>query len=529
MSDRTVRAIVQDAISGDLSIPEFQREFEWKQDQVAKLCNSLYKGLPIGIFTVWNTSQYKEPQTRPVTGRIPVWIVDGQQRITSLCIILGEKPSWMDNEEWREAFGKRVYLNIYQDGQADIGRLYKKAKLNIALDEIIHKNPGEAQRYVQDKCTASGILMSQNSSDLAVNSIRILDRVIPVSEVGDEQPIEEIAELYRRLNTMGTRLRQAQIMLAYVSQFNRGWVREQFYPFLEDLKSNDDWELDPAQVLLVATILAEGKARVGAASTDMWKSKVTQVWPHLKTAIDSSIVNLWDRGITDQDMIPSGYTIIALLSMEAKFGAMPEHSFDRLFQWFVGANLSGRYGDAPLETLTKDGQEIFKASNLNSALEKLVTNWTKQDLSDQVGEKFRDNSSQALLLHIVLWRSNAKDWIQRLSMGALTQAARDLEPHWHHIIPQAWGRANGFQGCDRTANVTRLCGETNVKKLRTLPPWEYVPKFGIPKEALLEHLVPDKYAEKFVRGQPISPNEFKEFLRERENLIVQQGAALLGL
>jgi hypothetical protein len=62
-----------------------------------------------------------------------------------------------------------------------------------------------------------------------------------------------------------------------------------------------------------------------------------------------------------------------------------------------------------------------------------------------------------------------------------------------------------------------------------MPPWEYIPEFNISKQALIEHLVPDKYADKFIKGQPLSPAEFKDFLKEREGLIVEKGASLLGL
>lgn len=530
MAERTVKAIVQDAASGDWSIPEFQRAFEWKPEQVAMLCNSLYQQLPIGIFTVWNTTRYNEPRVRPVTGRKPVWVVDGQQRITALNVIAGSKPNWIDNEEWDQIFNKnRIYLNVTLDGTANIGRLAKKAALKIPLDELIHKTPGEAQRYVQVRCTESSIQRSQPSSDLAVNALGVLERIIPVAEIGEDKSVELIAEIYRRLNQLGTRLRQAQIMLAWVSQYNPGWVRDEFYPFLEDLNSRDEWELDPAHVLQVAAILAEGKARVGEASDDMWQAKIKQVWPNLRGAIDTCVLHLWDRGISDQDMIPSGYTLIALFSLQAKFKEVPDYDFDRVFRWFTLANLSGRYGDAPLETLTNDGRAIYEAPNLSETLDKLATGWMKDDLRKLVSESFRDNSSQALLLHMLLWSSQAKDWVEGLSISALTKAPRGLEAHWHHIVPKAWGRRNGFEDCDKTGNVTRLCGETNVRQLRSMPPWEYVPKFQIPKDALIEHLVPNKYAEKFVRGQPLGPAELKEFLKERGKLIVEQGASLLAL
>jgi hypothetical protein len=531
MADRTVKAVLQDAASGDWSIPEFQREFEWKHEQVAVLCNSLLKDLPIGIVTVWSTTNYNEPQMLPVSGRIPLWIVDGQQRITSLCILAGRKPYWMDNSEWNDAFKKRIFLNIELNGKASIGRPLGKARAKIPIDEIIHKDPGEAQRYVQGKCTEFGILQSQESSDLAVKALGILGRAIPVAEVGEDKAVEDIAELYRRLNQQGTRLRQPQIMLSWVSQYDKGWVREKFYPYLEKLRNKDGWELDPAHVLQVATILAEGKARVGLATIpDMWQSKIQQIWSNLKQAIDVSILCLWDKGITDVDMVPSSYTLIVLFAIQAKFMEKPGYNFDRLFKWFVIANLSGRYSDAPLEKLTSDANELYNSTSFAGILRKLPIDWTKDELRESVRQKFRDNSSQALLLHVLLWSTGAKDLLQDLSIPALTQASQGLEPHWHHIVPQAWGEANGFTRCDVTANVTRICGKTNKQSaLKSKPPWVYVPELNISEDALVQHLIPQEYAQKFVRGQTMSPSEFNAFLEEREGLIVQRGASILGI
>ena len=211
--------------------------------------------------------------------------------------------------------------------------------------------------------------------------------------------------------------------------------------------------------------------------------------------------------------------------------AKPSFNFDQVFEWFILANLSGRYGDAPLETLSRDSRLIYEASNFAEAMKELTTdiNFAEDKLRELVSQEFRDNSSQALLLHILLWTTEAKDLIEGLSIPALTQAPKNLEPHWHHIVPKAWGKRHGFEDCDKTANVTRLCAETNVRKLRTMPPWEYVPQFDISREALTQHLVPDKYAEKFVKGQQLSPPEFKDFLEKREELIVKHGASLLGI
>jgi len=56
-----------------------------------------------------------------------------------------------------------------------------------------------------------------------------------------------------------------------------------------------------------------------------------------------------------------------------------------------------------------------------------------------------------------------------------------------------------------------------------------VPELKIPKEALVQHFIPDKYARKFVRGQMLDTDELEDFLKQREELIAQRAASLLGI
>lgn len=530
MANPRLRDVVDSAASGEWDIPEFQREFEWKPEQVSMLFNSLQRDLPVGLLLVWATRKYNQPQQTTATGKIPFWVIDGQQRIVSFCVMCGAKPNWMDNHDWAKTFeNNRVYLNIEEDGHTIVGRLFKKSCISIPIDDLLHREPTDVLKRVQELCGTAGVKDSSEACNHAVNSLQVLERVIPLGEVGDDKEIEDIADLYIRLNTKGTKLTQAQVMLAWVSRYNPGWVKDKFYTFLEEMEDREEWPLDPTHVLQVASIIAEGKARVGQASKELWESGITQKWDKIRSGIEEVILELWDRGVTGPEMVPSNYTLVALFSMAVKFRGVPGYDFNRLYNWFIKANLKGRYSEAPLENLTSDGTSIYKAASMDEALREVDVELTKEELNGVVNDKFRVNSSQALLMHILLWSDNVKDWSEPYGLPALTKAPRSLEPHWHHILPKAWGRRHGFENYDYTANLTRLCARTNVHKLSSKPPWEYVPENGIAKAALLTHFIPDKYAEKFFRGQVMSPEEFNEFLKERGQLILDRSTQLLGV
>jgi uncharacterized protein with ParB-like and HNH nuclease domain len=54
----SIPRLVQQAVNGDIAIPEFQREYVWTKDQVRDLLDSLIKGYPIGSFLIWDLNDY---------------------------------------------------------------------------------------------------------------------------------------------------------------------------------------------------------------------------------------------------------------------------------------------------------------------------------------------------------------------------------------------------------------------------------------------------------------------------------------
>ena len=76
--------------AGRIRVPQFQRSFRWEGKDVLALFDSLLRGFPVGALLLW-----KRPAeaARLRIGALDVeapeltdalWVVDGQQRITSL-------------------------------------------------------------------------------------------------------------------------------------------------------------------------------------------------------------------------------------------------------------------------------------------------------------------------------------------------------------------------------------------------------------------------------------------------------------
>ena len=54
-------ALIQEIESGQIKIPQFQRNFVWEKVQSAQLLDSMLKGYPIGTFIFWRTERLYRP------------------------------------------------------------------------------------------------------------------------------------------------------------------------------------------------------------------------------------------------------------------------------------------------------------------------------------------------------------------------------------------------------------------------------------------------------------------------------------
>lgn len=89
-----VKQLVELAWRGDIRVPRFQREFRWKWEDARKLFDSIMKNYPIGSLLLWarpapqQTLQLGALSVEAPESASALWVVDGQQRITSMANVL---------------------------------------------------------------------------------------------------------------------------------------------------------------------------------------------------------------------------------------------------------------------------------------------------------------------------------------------------------------------------------------------------------------------------------------------------------
>jgi hypothetical protein len=203
---RTISELIDLAKQGKLRIPPFQRRFRWYGADVERLFDSIRKGYPIGSLLLWERAAVAGPvEFGPLVVNAQGmddawWVVDGQQRLTSLIGVLASPPhpgtEFDLHYDLSSATFKRPGGRRPQSSWIPLRRV---VDTNDFLDWLIEfRDEGASSEQVQ-AATELG------------NQLR--DYRIPVSLVR-EAAEDELRVIFDRMNTFGKSLTQAEVFQA---------------------------------------------------------------------------------------------------------------------------------------------------------------------------------------------------------------------------------------------------------------------------------------------------------------------------
>jgi Protein of unknown function DUF262 len=219
----TVGEAVECSVSGQWDIPEFQRQFVWHPSQVSDLADSLWRNYPIGALLLW-----RRAESNGDSRRSRWWIADGQQRLTSLCLLYGREPVWLRRkpDESRVRLMRRFapcfdagadrpprFVPARPVGGAHDPRLVPIRKL-VNIDPC--DKPGrEALEGIATKLQALGCCRQLDAAELCrrLGRVSMLGRrQLVTTEIRHKR--EDVLEIFERLNSRGMRFRRLLLKLA---------------------------------------------------------------------------------------------------------------------------------------------------------------------------------------------------------------------------------------------------------------------------------------------------------------------------
>jgi len=485
---------IDSATLGRLNVPEIQRRFVWTPEKFKKFVDSLWREYPVGVILLWE-AEYNQPQSAFGGTGDKQWIVDGQQRVTSLALLFGSKPYWWESaSEWND------YLERYD------------VLVNIAspADALEFALPNPVRKKAPEWVSVRSILSSGNLSELAqelgkkvttmefaalherLQSVRKLEK-FPMYEIVIDHDPEDVAEIFSRLNTAGTKIRESDVIIALVASKQLGWVRENFNPFLKGL-ADKGFELDPSVVIRTLATLGGGTARLRDVSKGFWEKSGTfdNAWRETTEAISYVQRKMAEAGVLSSDLLPAHNVLIPAFALYARFKS--DFRFPRTLKWLLRATRDGRYSGAAITTLDQDTRLLGSCSSFDEAVGRLTDQLQASDTyaAEDFQRDYRDGFLQ-LVQYLAAFQSGAKDWLcQEVRIGfdrADNQLNEGFKPEWHHFFPRALLRSQYDALKDVAANVVVLNEKAN-RSFNSKPPKDYLSSNAVAPERLKEQVVP---------------------------------------
>lgn len=527
-----VKDLVESAVQHSRSVPEFQRGFVWKPIQVRELAESLYQRFPVGSLLLWNSAENVSPKGT-IDGKSPnIWIVDGQQRTTALCLLLGRKPYWWNEGDWNEKLHKYdVRFDAFaRDGEDPRfvipnatmkkarSRRYLPLRLVLNLDFQKVEDQRKAQtiaKQLAEEDFPDGREAMDYYSELQLLCENIRGGEIVAIEIDNE--LEDVVKIFGLLNSKGTRVTEADIYLGVVASRpgNEGWVRDHFLKFLSDELDPAGFDVGPNTVFRTLTAVGAGRVRFKTIPGSFWdNANIIANWKNTTAAWKRLIKHLGERGISSLDIIPSNNVLVPMVALIHKF---PDAAFDGFFYWFLQASIYGRYSAASDTRLEEDLKSIEFSKTPQECLQRLLKPLDMHLDEWEMSDYLADNSysNVRLMLYLLVTKRKAKDWDAtgwRIGFDN-TKIARDFKPQWHHIFPRKYLEDKNVDSdlIDAIANIAVIGPKINIR-ISAKSPMEYITKYQITHEKLKAQFILDD-----VTG--ISIAEYEGWLRRRAQLL----------
>jgi len=559
-SDITVDELVSKIQRGELVLPEIQRRYVWRATRVRDLLDSLYRSYPSGSILVWETDHAVPVQTMGVgqeqapTER-KLLLLDGQQRLTSLsAVIRGEKVTVrgrkrpldilfnlehpeggpLDVTEVDDDEGESE-SDQAEDDQDDADETSETDELGARFARLTFVVSSRRLASMPNWVSVSRVFASDNDAeflekagienfrDPRYNSyIRRLARLRGIRKYSytmytleRSYSYEEVAEIFVRVNSLGVKLRSADLAMAQISARWRG-CNPLFEKFQEELE-DDDWTLDTGYLLRAAVIVATGQCRFKTAGT-IPVEHLKKSWDQAQTGLRFACNFLKTRaGMEEETVLSSPLLLLPVMaySLERK-GRLSEAEQQALIHWAYIANMKAWYSNSSETTLDEDLAVLAKGGQPSDLTERMRQQVGRLDVraADFVGRGQRNALFPTSFL--ALRARGAKDWHSGVGIS-LVLSGRNHRIEWHHIFPKAVLKQAGYEKgeTNEIANMAFIGGTTN-RRIGKRSPIEYLEElYGQHGDVFLrQHAIPSDRS-------LWNADRYREFLAARRELLTQ--------
>jgi hypothetical protein len=485
--------IVERAANGEINIPEFQRDFVWDKDQVAELVDSLYKDYPIGILVFWYNHKNRCYN-----------IVDGLQRIMSVCIIFDKKPVWIRDKDYWNSLRDKYDVYVYYDNNSEkfvfvpASEKVRNSPEYVSIREIMTtKNIYELASMYKD-------VWNDNVNKIADGLLNLKKGIkeyeIPYYEITTDD-IGAVSEIFERINSSGTEVSLADIIIARIIGGIWSGFKKEFQEFINKLTEEEyitSAEKYRIGLLRIFAGIANPNDPTPESLVRLPISQLKNYWNLTKDTVEFIFSKIRrDYGISPKDIgdIKPYITMCYLYNKFRERG----FEFNLAFEWFLMRVIRGYRGT---DDVINDIAKINKAGSFVEALGRLRSGLPLPSIDEIIEAGYR--CKMANFLKVLMYKTDARDFIKK-ELNVL-----DSNMEKHHFFPKSI--IKNKDNPNSIANCVYIHSDTN-KKIRSKSPDRYIKELDIGNDDLKRHLIPLDY-------DLFRPVNYSKFLEERAKILV---------
>lgn len=540
---KSVKELIGDVKSGRLRLPEMQRGYVWRAPQVCALLDSLYRGYPSGSLLAWKT-EGNTPTREFAVGRQSEQserlLLDGQQRLTSLCAVISgepvkvrkgkrertveilfnlehpEKPESVSDDDDNEE-------DATEDARAQkaafaVSNKYLASKPTWVKVTDVFKGDSESETKLLNRAGVK----EMNSPNYGKYRKRldklqkICDYEYRVDVLERSLSYEEVTNIFVRVNSMGTKLRGSDLALAQITAKWPGSLAV-FEKYREEISARPDARFDIDLGILTRNLVvfaSERKQSRFAKVGEMTADRLKGGWEKSKDGMDYAVNFLRaNAGIDSPLLLSSPYILITLAAYgHSKDYKLNEDELNKLRGWVLAANAKGRYSLGASESILNTDLSELNKGGVDRLMDALLRQVGKLEISPN--ELTGRNPRLLKMMFLAFRAGGAKDWGDGLNISLAHSGEKHRLQH-HHIFPKAVLHKAGYkpEQIDDIANLCFISGKEN-RKILDKPPVEYFPK------------VIEERGENAFTSQCIpldedlrTPDKYEDFLAERRKMI----------
>lgn len=517
--DKMYTVLITEIETGQVKIPQFQRQFVWDMPASAKLIDSILKGYPIGTFIYWRTNErlrsirnIGEIQLpEPRDGEFINYVLDGQQRITSLFAALKGEKIVRDNGKIEDF--SHIYIDL-EAGEDD----------NLCIIDISQKDPLKIIK-LHDLMYERGKLIYNRYDENLHTKIDTYKETLQSYQFKGinlkEAEIDVATEVFTRLNVGGKDLTLFEIMVAKTFDQASGFdLFEKFEELKSELEPSKYDTISSANVLqLISLLLTQECKRKTILKLE--KADFIAIWEPAVESIKRAIDFFRGYGIPVSGLLPYNALVVPFSYFFFKHPNNPTgQTFKLLEDFFWRVSLGFRYSSSVEGKLVQDVDKIDKIlKGEQPRYEWLVD--TSAGYIKQHGYFTTGKSFVKAILSLYAMHSP-----KRFDNGLLVTIdnswlIRANSKNYHHFFPKAYMRNNFPEWEDwkvnHIINITIIDGYLNKNVIKAKAPAEYMHKF-LSKNPKVDHLMESHLIDN-MDTFGVWENDYKKFFDERSELI----------